>query len=157
MKLWMSKNWKWIWLGGLLTVTGCGADFQASILEAARQQSLVSHSALPNQELPEAEFDPPPANVNLPSPGRTNPFEMAGGFETNDVATDGGTEKKKEVRVLGFVELDQPTVMLAVDGQTELMRAGEVRDGIEILEIQTPQVKIKRDGVSWYASLFDPR
>ncbi len=78
---------------------------------------------------------------------------MSGEF-LSEVPTD-APERKREIRVLGFIELDIPKVMLSIDGRSQVFSAGETIDRITVTEIQQPRVKIHHDGVSWNASLFD--
>jgi hypothetical protein len=94
--------------------------------------------------------------ADLPSPGRINAFELAGEFLT-EKSDSTLTDKKREVFVLGFVEVDHLSVMLSVDGKTEILKTGDNSSGISVLEISPPQVRLSLDGVSWYASLFDRR
>ena len=95
------------------------------------------------------------AKTDMPSPGRTNAFELS-----NDSQPDSAIQEssgKKEIYVIGFVEVDNPSVMLAIDGRTQVLKAGETFERITVLEIAPPRVRLSSDGVSWNASIFDRR
>lgn len=65
------------------------------------------------------------AKTEMPSPGRVNAFELSDDFHSETPVQE--TAGKREIYVLGFVEVDDPSVMLIIDG------------------------------VSWNASIFDRR
>lgn len=138
---------------------GCSSEMSDAIVQAAR-----SHSQLPN---PNAEISVAEENIDSidskrlvsviakPSPDRTNPFELSGEFQEASLGEPTG--RKREIRVLGFIELDSPAVMLSMDGRTQIFKTGETFDKVTVQEIQPPRAKISYDGVSWQASIFDRR
>lgn len=140
----------------LLLSTGCSSEMSDAIVEAARAQShgpkLPSEQESPKSE---AEGKRLVSMVAMPSPERTNPFEMSGDFEEAPIGDTIG--KKREIRVIGFIELDAPAAMLSLDGRTQIFKAGETFDKVTVQEIQPPRVRVSCDGVTWQASLFDPR
>jgi hypothetical protein len=93
---------------------------------------------------------------NTPSPGRLNPFEIASTFESESDAPD-RSHGKREIRVLGFIEVDKPMVILSIDGRSQSFSAGDTQDRITVTEVSPPRARITLDGVTWYASIFDPR
>ena len=95
------------------------------------------------------------AKNDLPSPGRLNAFELTGEFHAETTSQDTGV--KREIFIIGFVEVDKPSVMLSIDGRTQTLLAGETFERITVLEIAPPRARISCDGVSWNASIFDRR
>jgi hypothetical protein len=146
----------WSLGASLLLCAGCSSEMSDAIVEAARAQS---HPSKPASELVNPEVDhedvKPVSLTTMPSPDRTNPFEMSGEFEETPIGD--APSKKREIRVLGFIELDAPAAMLSLDGRTQIFKVGETFDKITVQEIQPPRVRINYDGVTWQASIFDPR
>ena len=95
------------------------------------------------------------AKAEMPSPGRMNAFEMSG--ENHSEAPIQESRGKREVYVVGFVEVDEPSVMLSIDGRMQLLKTGDTLDRITVQEITPPKTRLSCDGVSWSASLFDRR
>jgi hypothetical protein len=162
-------------LAALLAIgwtTGCGLDSK-EFLEMARQQSAEarqmsgandplanatrSNDGRETRERSSSErIAKFVSQTDLPSPGRTNPFELSGGFQTEH-STELGSSDHKEIVVVGFVQVDRPAVMLSINGKTETLFEGASVRGMLVQEIKPPQVKLSLDGVSWYASLLDRR
>ncbi len=143
----------------LLLFAGCSSEMSDAIVQAARAHSQpakpITDSGSKEDNLDLLEGTKPVSSIAMPSPDRTNPFEMSGEFlETSSVDTSG---KKREVRVLGFIELDSPAVMLSLDGRTQIFKVGETFDKVTVHEIQPPRARISYDGVTWQASIFDRR
>jgi hypothetical protein len=149
-------------------LTGCSVDTE-QIQEMVRQTTPIhAPDGAPTSGELDGDFRVESSNekesklhqfvslVDLPSPGRINAFELAGEFLT-EKSDSTVTDKKREIFVLGFVEVDHMSVMLSVDGKTEILKTGDINSGIRVLEISPPQVRLSMDGVSWYASLFDRR
>ena len=142
-----------------LLSAGCSSEMSDAIVRAARSQSQSSHvgkATDPISEEIESESRTKLASVAaMPSPNRTNPFELSGEFQEDLIVE--GTGRKREIRVIGFIELDKPAVMLSLDGRSQVFKAGETFDKITVLEIQPPRARISYDGVTWNASIFDRR
>lgn len=95
------------------------------------------------------------AKTEMPSPGRINAFELAGEFQADIPSQESGG--KREIYVIGFVEVDVPSVMLAIDGRTQVLKAGDTFERITVQEINPPRARLSCDGVSWHASILDRR
>ena len=139
--------------------SGCSSEMSDAIVQAARAHSQppkpVIDPGSQENDLDALEGTKPVALVAMPSPDRTNPFEMSGEFQ--ETVPGDTTGKKREVRVLGFIELDAPAVMLSLDGRTQIFKVGETFDKVTVHEIQPPRARISYDGVTWQASIFDRR
>ncbi len=155
-----------LWLGcGLLAVlSGCSSSDLLSLAnipttqEAAMKTLNIAQPTADNAEQLGDDLSSPETlltstQVALPSPGRTNAFELGGDFreETNS----NGTSGKREIKVSGFIELDQPTAILLIEGKAHTFHVGETLVGVTVSEIQPPRVRLSYDGVTWNASLFD--
>ncbi len=144
------------------TIAGCGGS-SSDFVSISNSLGGNGIGALPQTALSEAEDDSTDPNpkakvVNksaMPSPERTNPFELSGAFREEESGEMPG--RKKEIRVLGFVEVDEPMVMLSIDGRTHTMKAGQSDQRVTVLEVHQPNVRLSYDGVTWNASLFDQR
>jgi hypothetical protein len=142
----------------LLGITGCSSDVKDSIIEASqlhRQASLKLDSMEDNLSASSKSAHPVSTEI-APSPGRLNPFEMASTFENESDSLDRGNAKR-EIRVLGFVEVDKPMVILSIDGRSQSFCVNDTHDRITVTEVSPPRARITLDGVTWYASIFDPR
>lgn len=93
--------------------------------------------------------------LNMPSPGRTNPFEISSEYENDN--REEVVNRKREIQVVGFIELDKPSVMLSIDGKSHVVKLGDTLEDITVNEISPPMARITYDGVSRNASLFDRR
>ncbi len=148
---------------GLCLLCGCSTDFNSGL--GLEQSSAPITELIPkvvaDAQVPEESdsADVPAgkliAKSELPSPGRTNAFELSGEFQTESVTQETGA--KREVHIIGFVEVDTPRVMLSIDGRTETLKVNDTIDRITVLEIAPPRAKLSSDGVSWNASIFDKR
>ncbi len=143
----------------LVFCAGCSSEMSDAIVQAARAHSQPPKPATDlgsqDKELESLEGGKPVSLVTMPSPDRTNPFELSGEFQETSPGDTSG--KKREVRVLGFIELDAPAVMLSLDGRSQIFKVGETFDKVTVHEIQPPRARISYDGVTWQASIFDRR
>lgn len=115
--------------------------------------ALAKTSKLTEPKQPMAPSIPIATSAVMPSPGRTNPFELSSEFqEQSQTEVSGG---KRDIRVAGFVEVDEPVVMLLIDGKTHSFKKGETHLRITVNEIMPPRVRLTYDNVTWNASLFD--
>ncbi len=143
---------------------GCSLDSNET-LEALQRNATPFSGALAKAttELPESEspdglggsLSTQVAKTEMPSPGRLNAFELSGVFHAETLSQETGG--KREIFVIGFVEVDVPSVMLAIDGRTQVLKAGDTFERITVHEIVPPRARLSCDGVTWNASIFDRR
>lgn len=95
------------------------------------------------------------SKTDMPSPGRTNAFELSDDYQPETAVQE--SFGKREIYVVGFVEVDNPSVMLTIDGRMQVLKAGETFEKLTVLEIAPPRARLSSDGVSWNASIFDRR
>lgn len=89
--------------------------------------------------------------LSLPFPERENPFL----FPHDRVVPVAPAAEVNEVRVLGFVHVDQPRVLLRVTNLTRTLSVGDKTQGVEVLAIEPPTVRLRQGNLTWTASLFD--
>lgn len=153
----------------LSAIAGCSSDLSSDLsqaLDAAsnaqRGSGLGELSALSgfnsNKEVSQVSQLETLASekpLNMPSPGRTNPFEIASEYENDN--REEVVNRKREIQIVGFIELDQPSVMLSVDGKSHVVKSGEAFENITVNEVSPPSARITYDGVSRNISIFDRR
>ena len=69
---------------------------------------------------------------------------------TSGRGSRGGSQR---VQLKGFVNLDGIRAILVVDGETNTVAVGDVRDGLEVISIQPPRVTLQRGRVRWTETL----
>ena len=158
---------KLIMMFGLLAIGNCiGCSLQSGeSLESLQTNATPFSDVLANatNKLTEADLadmsEIPTgkqiAKTEMPSPGRVNAFELSDDFQSETPVQE--SAGKREIYVLGFVEVDDPSVMLSIDGRTQVLKAGDTIDRITVQEIVPPRARLSSDGVSWNASIFDRR
>ncbi|QDS91323.1 hypothetical protein FF011L_00520 [Roseimaritima multifibrata] len=95
--------------------------------------------------------DPSMVTIDYPFPERENPFL----FPSETVVIQPVTAKMTDIRVLGFVKVDRPRVLLQVKNVSRTLAVGETTQGIEVVSIDPPSVKLRQGNLTWNASLFD--
>ncbi len=133
----------------LAASVGCGHS-------ASELLPLVATPASPprSQTWEEADLESqslPDQPLALPFPERENPFL----FPHDRVEPVQPAAKVNEVRVLGFVHVDQPRVLLRVTDLTRTLAVGDKTQGVEVLAIEPPTVRLRQGNLTWTASLFD--
>jgi hypothetical protein len=90
-----------------------------------------------------AKFDPP-------FPNRSDPFAPPRGGQ-NLVRHD--EEHGETIELKGFVDVDGPQVVLAIDGVISPIPEGGERFGVQVISIHPPSVVLQRGRSRWTASL----
>ena len=124
--------------------------FSAALVQATTElpeSESMDGSAVPSKTLA--------AKSEMPSPGRLNAFELSSELRVETPSQE--TAGKREIYVIGFVEVDIPSVMLAIDGRTQVLKAGDTFERITVQEIAPPRARLSCDGVTWNASILDRR
>jgi hypothetical protein len=109
-------------------------------------------------------FDNPPAEPELADPQETTavaaftpPFpERFELFEAPKRA-QGNVRRDDEhgatVELKGFINVDQPRVVLSIDGQISPVAEGGEKYGVRVISIQPPSVVLQRGRNRWTATL----
>ncbi len=147
-----------------LGMAGCGSEnvgpdaFLPPDITNAASANSFSHleKGLGQQAaLPEARPEKLASKVAFPSPDRTNPFELSAAYQDDPTPDQPG--RKREIRILGFAEVDEPRVILSIDGKTHVLKSGETEQRVTVMELHPPNARLSYDGVTWNASLFEKR
>jgi hypothetical protein len=91
-----------------------------------------------------AEFDPP-------FPARTELFAPPRGAGQGTVRRD--EEHGETIELKGFVDVNGPQVVLAIDGVISPIPEGGEKYGVQVISINPPQVVLQRGRSRWTASL----
>lgn len=137
--------------GGLI---GCGTS-DSSLLPSITQQAQ-SNPLL-------AAATATPAGSTETSTASTGPIEFPYAERSNPFATEELPEPEiaprtavRDVKVLGFVRVDEPRVLLRIGDQAQTLAVGEAFLGIEVTTIEPPIVRLRQGNLQWNASLFEP-
>ncbi len=57
------------------------------------------------------------------------------------------------VELMGFVRVDRPRAVLAINGEITTMAEGETQFGIEVISVHSPNVVLQRGRQRWQATL----
>jgi hypothetical protein len=149
-----------LWLiGGCLLASGCGsaeiplAD-PAPVADANAPLATAPPPAPASEpRTPElADSTPPAAEVTQftpPFPERHDMFavkQAQGNVRRDD-------EKGESVELKGFINVDEPRVILSIDGVISPVPEGGEKYGVQVLSITPPSVVLKRGRDRWTAKL----
>jgi hypothetical protein len=85
-----------------------------------------------------------------PFPERLELFEAPKRAQSNVRRDD---EHGETVELKGFINVDQPRVILAIDGQVSPVAEGGEKYGVKVIAIQPPSVVLQRGRNRWTATL----
>jgi hypothetical protein len=87
----------------------------------------------------------PATMESVPFPDRENPFEFAGDQDLEGPQI--GDNRELEIKLYGFAGSPQVKAILNIGGHTKMLAAGETWNGLEVVDVSPPNVKIKSEGV----------
>jgi hypothetical protein len=147
----MARLLPWITAIGLF-LAGCQSAEEPTTITDIAPSLLMEAQANEAAEVPDtaspatdsmAEFNPPfPARTELFAPPR-------GGQGT--VRRD--EEHGETIELKGFVDVNGPQVVLAIDGVISPIPEGGEKYGVQVISINPPQVVLQRGRSRWTASL----
>lgn len=113
--------------------------------------SATPETPTPNEpELTETETPIAAAEFAPPFPNRLELFEppkrAQGTLRRND-------EHGETVELKGFIHVDQPRVVLSIDGVVSPIAAGGEKYGVQVIAITPPSVVLQRGRDRWTATL----
>ena len=151
------------WIVPLLlgtVVFGCQQKEESALQpspEAAGQQKPSTDTAAKNDGSPEATEDPadrpqPAAVAGFapPFPDRLELFEPP--KRTQSMIRQ-GDQSGETVELKGFVNVDEPRVVLSIDGVIAPIPEGGEKYGVQVISIQPPSVVLQRGRSRWTATL----
>ena len=143
----------------LMTVVGCSPADESAVDESAAveltppaDKPLPPQSATPPQstDLAEAPTQKQPvAQFSPPFPERLELFDPPKRAQSTVRRDDAG----ETVELKGFVNVDQPKVVLAIDGVDATIPQGGEKYGVQVISIEPPIVVLQRGRNRWKATL----
>lgn len=91
-----------------------------------------------------------PATFTPPFPDRLEIFEPPKRAQTSVKRDD---EHGQSVELKGFIDVDQPRVILSIDGVVSPVPEGGEKYGVHVISIQPPSVVLQRGRNRWTATL----
>lgn len=88
-----------------------------------------------------------------PYPDRDDPFAFADQPVVEVLLDTAATQ----VKILGFMNVGAKQAMLSINGKTQIVKVGDVVAGIEILQIDSPNVRLRNLYRTWTIGLFDEK
>lgn len=113
--------------------------------------ATTENKQAPEPELAEPnESSPAVAEFTPPFPERLELFEAPKRAQSNIRRDD---EHGETVELKGFINVDQPRVVLSIDGQISPVPEGGEKYGVRVISIQPPSVVLQRGRNRWTATL----
>ncbi|MCR9201780.1 MAG: hypothetical protein NXI04_24300 [Planctomycetaceae bacterium] len=125
------------------TLCGCGGQQTTALLQDLQDSPFIP--AKNSSEETIEELFTSESELDLPNPDRVNPFQESGSVAP---ASSGLRPLLK-----GFVEREQPQVVLTLGGRIAVVGEGDSFEDVTILEIRPPQVVYRQRGVEHRLSL----
>lgn len=148
----------WLLLGA--TVLGCGTAEEPEIVATpavavvAATEDSSPQPAANRRQAPELAENPSPAppveDFAPPFPDRLELFEAPKRAQSTVRRDD---EHGDTVELKGFVNVDQPRVVLSIDGVISPISEGGEKYGVQVISIQPPSVVLQRGRNRWTATL----
>lgn len=143
-------------IAALLLFAGCSSAV-AHQAEAPKTQPTVAKAEVNNEEdvvdnaapIP-VEFQPPfPKNEDFFTPPQVDVVNVSSGAKNAD-----GTP---QVKLLGFVKVEggADRAFVQIGPLTDIVEAGQVVQGIEVISLQEPTITLQLNGARWNVSMFD--
>jgi hypothetical protein len=142
-----------------LTVVGCSPTEEPAVEgtpAAAPAPPAVDTPAPPAANPPQSAEaaetspqSPPVAQFSPPFPERLDLFDPPKRAQSTVRRDDEG----ETVELKGFVNVDQPRVVLAIDGVISPIAEGGERYGVQVISIEPPSVVLQRGRNRWKATL----
>ncbi len=144
-----------IWLlGGCTATIGCAdAETLAPSAAVSTQTSHMAAQPAATKQPAEAAKKAAPATMALfdpPFPERLELFEPPKRAQSAVRRDDGQGET---VELKGFVRVDEPRVVLSIDGVIAPIPEGGEKYGVQVIAIQPPSVVLQRGRNRWTATL----
>jgi hypothetical protein len=126
------------------------ASANASATPASPSETKTASAVAPADEHKNKPAEPVAKNFTPPFPDRNDLFEpprKSGGVARRD------EEHGATVELKGFVNVNGPQVVLAIDGVISPIPEGGEKYGVQVISIKPPTVVLQRGRSRWTASL----
>lgn len=137
--------------GNLVDTGPTPFDLAAASAKAASEAVAAAAEEDPALEAELTEVVESQAAYQAPFPDRTNLFEPRKVAARSDRQTVG--ESTDSVVLMGFANLGQPQVLLAVDGLVKPLALDEEAYGVRVISIEPPRAVLQRGRSRWTASI----
>lgn len=124
-------------------------SLDSSPAPAAAPPASVSAAA----SAPVAAETPSDAPYKPPFPEREDPFLRPDMTKVASAKATTGTETF-DVRLKGFINVDGMQALLVLDGKLIQVAEGDVREGIQVIQVAPPQVVLQRGRTRWTETLY---
>lgn len=98
-----------------------------------------------------SKIDQVASSYEAPYPNRNNPFQPP--MNAPRVRTGNERDQNSSVTLVGFANVGEPKVVLAIDGVVSPMSNGEEIAGVQVISIAPPNAVLQRGRNRWTASL----
>lgn len=135
---------------------GCHSEVAPAPLAVAAPAPSIEATKPSNQQVPTPELAnakapaAPVAEFTPPFPDRTELFEAPKRAQGTVRRDD---EHGETVELKGFINVDQPRVILSIDGVVSPVAEGGEKYGVHVISIQPPSVVLQRGRNRWTATL----
>lgn len=125
-------------------------DVMDATVSAESSSESANVTAVANESEPSKSDAPVAAAFDPPFPHRTELFDPPRGGQSMIRRDD---EHGDTIELKGFVDVDGPQVVLAIDGIISPIPEGGERFGVQVISIHPPSVVLQRGRSRWTASL----
>ncbi len=140
----------------LVSQSGCGVDSET--LESFHSAVRAVSSSQPQPSMKEASTQqakaPLEARFDPSFPDRVDPFT----FPTSEQVPDNENTSRTTiaaVEILGFAKVGEQHVLLRSGEKSRSLTVGESIDGVRVIEINPPSVRLQMGTLVWNATMFD--
>jgi hypothetical protein len=145
-----------------LALTGCGSTEDDPLTEATPAHAVDAEPSVPagtpsadakpaTTSLAEtAESTPPEHEFAPPFPERLELFQPPQRAQSMARRDD---EHGETVELKGFIHVDEPRVVLSIDGVVSSLPQGGEKYGVQVISIEPPTVVLQRGRNRWPATL----
>lgn len=146
----------WALVALLISHSGCGVNPETIEHLRAAVNTVSSDGDSAIGDGPTKEIATGIAKIRFePSyPDRKDPFSFPAGEGTGKRASS-PVATMSEVEVLGFAKVGQQHVLLRSGESSRSLRVGESIDGIRVVAINPPTVRLQMGTLVWTATMFD--
>jgi len=149
----MSRRCTWFAVIGLM-LAGCQSAEESAVVDVAPavEATAVAKAPVsaPRPATPIALPSAPVAEFHPPFPNRTELFVPPRGGQSTVRRDD---EHGETVELKGFLDVNGPQVVVAIDGVLAPIPVGGEKYGVQVISINPPQAVLQRGRSRWTASL----
>ncbi len=127
-------------------VLGCSSGNLSDFEIVLPDRSVKTSAKGPEDIDSQPSIETAVSTFEFPNPARENPFEFA--VATNTLQTDQSSTGNEQISLVGILGVSDPKIMLRIGGDTRVLKEGEIWGNIQVLEVDTPDVRLEIDGIT---------